>query len=69
MLVRSYLVTLKGLARQCEYSTEYVSCQKVVDSSLDVIQEQLIYTDTVSHFLCENFPGYNLVLEIFVILG
>ena len=40
--IRNYLAILKGLARQCEYSTQCVNCQTMVDFSLEVIQDQLI---------------------------
>ena len=53
--IRNYLATLKGLARQCEYSTQCVNCQTVVDFSLEVIQDQLIRglndTDIMSYLL------------------
>ena len=40
--IRNHLATLKGLARQCEYTIKCTNCNTMVDFSQEVIQDQLI---------------------------
>ena len=40
--IRNHLATLKGLARQCEYTIKCTHCRTMVDFSQEVMQDQLI---------------------------
>ena len=40
--INNYLATLKGLARQCEYSVNCSSCNTATDYSEEVISDQLV---------------------------
>lgn len=41
--IRNHLATLKGMARQCEYTIQCTNCPTLVDFSKEVIQDQIIY--------------------------
>ena len=53
--IRNHLATLKGMARQCEYSVKCTHCNTLVDFSREVIQDQVIRglddPDILSEFL------------------
>ena len=40
--IGNHLATLKGMARQCEYSVKCTHCNTLVDFSREVIQDQII---------------------------